>query len=55
MSFLALMRYSEDTKKASQPSQTYQPSSTPLEKNFYQKMKERMKRMYSFFESYKKT
>jgi hypothetical protein len=54
MSFLALMRYSEDTKKACPTSESlFNPDLN--EKTFYQKMKERMKRMYSFFESYKKS
>ena len=49
MSFLALMRYSQETKAIKEN------SSNHINKSFYQKMKERMDRMYLFFESYKKS
>lgn len=51
MSFLALMRYSQETKVIKENSNNINKSN----KSFYQKMKERMDRMYLFFESYKKS
>ena len=52
MSFLALMRYSQETKAIKENSSNHININ---KKSFYQKMKDRMDRMYLFFESYKKS
>ena len=58
MSFLALMRYSQDTKAIKETPNNINHINhinNINKKSFYQKMKERMDRMYLFFESYKKS
>jgi hypothetical protein len=59
MSFLALMRYSQETKAIKEPYSNNSNNSNNInninninEKSFYQKMKERI---YLFYESYKKS
>ena len=54
MSFLALMRYVQETKKEYPSSLSNKSLEYTDQKKLYQKMKERMERMYSFFESYKR-
>ena len=51
MSFLALMRYRQETKAIKEPYNSNKTNKSN-EKSFYQKMKERI---YSFYESYKKS